>query len=252
MELLDGLDLETLVERFGPVPPDRAVYLLRQACASLEEAHARGLVHRDIKPSNIFTCRMGLEVDFVKVLDFGLVKAVNDEGREATLLTAPDSTTGTPAYIAPEVVRGDRLPDHRVDIYTLGCVGYWLLTGRLVFQAPNAIQLMYQHANATPVAPSERSELEVPAELDRVILACLAKHPEDRPQNAGELSRLLGAALAGERWTEERAHRWWDRHHPQSNWAQPADGRRSMGTRTMEAMWETGATPSPELDPARM
>jgi hypothetical protein len=252
MELLDGLDLETLVERFGPVPPDRAVYLLRQTCASLEEAHARGLVHRDIKPSNIFTCRMGLEVDFVKVLDFGLVKAVNDGGREATLLTAPDSTTGTPAYIAPEVVRGDRLPDHRVDIYTLGCVGYWLLTGRLVFQAPNAIQLMYQHANATPVAPSERSELEVPAELDRVILACLAKHPEDRPQNAGELSRLLGAALAGERWTEERAHRWWDRHHPQSNWAQPADGGRRMETRTMEAMWETGAKPSPELDPARM
>ncbi|HEY3012574.1 MAG TPA: serine/threonine-protein kinase, partial [Gemmatimonadales bacterium] len=162
MEMLEGLDLETLVERFGPVPPARAVYLLRQVCESLEEAHSRGLVHRDIKPSNIFTCRMGLAVDFVKVLDFGLVKAMGEQGREASLLTAPDSTTGTPAYIAPEMVRGDGAVDHRVDIYTLGCVGYWLLTGRLVFQAPNAIQLMYQHANATPIPPSQRSELEIP------------------------------------------------------------------------------------------
>ena len=126
------------VRAVRPVPPERAVYLLRQVCESLEEAHARGLVHRDIKPSNIFTCRLGLEVDFVKVLDFGLVKAMGEGDRGATLLTAPDSTTGTPAYIAPELVRGDGVVDHRVDIYTLGCVGYWLLTGRLVFEAPNA------------------------------------------------------------------------------------------------------------------
>ncbi|MGZ8393108.1 MAG: serine/threonine-protein kinase, partial [Gemmatimonadales bacterium] len=213
MELLDGLDLETLVERFGPLPPERVVHLLRQACASLEEAHVRGLVHRDIKPSNIFTCRLGLAVDFVKVLDFGLVKAVDDGGREATLLTAPDSTTGTPAYIAPEMVRGDRVADHRVDIYTLGCVGYWLLTGRLVFQAPNAIQVMYQHANTPPVPPSQRSEIQIPPELDSIILACLAKHPEDRPQTAGELSRRLATAVTAV-WSEEQAQRWWDRHHP--------------------------------------
>src|SRR5918999_1501382 len=210
MELLDGLDLERLVERFGPVPPERAVHLLRQACESLAEAHARGLVHRDIKPSNIFTCRMGLDVDFVKVLDFGLVKSVSEDGREATLLTAPDAATGTPAYIAPEVIRGDRMPDHRVDIYTLGCVGDWLLTGRLVFQAPNAIQLMYQHANAQPAAPSERSELEIPPALDQVILSCLAKLPEDRPQSAGELSRLLASAVPAANWSEEQAQRWWD------------------------------------------
>jgi len=251
MELLDGLDLETLVERFGPVSPERTVHLLRQACNSLEEAHTRGLIHRDIKPSNIFTCRMGLEVDFVKVLDFGLVKAVGEGERESTLLTAPDTTTGTPAYIAPEVVRGDRVPDHRVDIYTLGCVGYWLLTGRLVFQAPNAIQLMYQHANAIPVPPSQVSELDIPAGLDSVILACLAKHPEDRPQNAGELARQLVAAVPGERWNEERAHRWWDRHHPESNWAQPADSEQRMLTKTLDAIWEPGETPAPELDAAR-
>jgi serine/threonine-protein kinase len=251
MELLDGLDLETLVERFGPVSPARAVYLLRQACDSLAEAHARGLVHRDIKPSNIFTCRMGLEVDFVKVLDFGLVKAIGDGDRQATLLTAPDSTTGTPAYIAPEIVRGDRVADHRVDIYTLGCVGYWLLTGKLVFQAPNAIQLMYKHANAIPVPPSQQSELEIPAALDSVILACLAKHPEGRPQNASELSRLLAAAVPHEGWSEEHAHRWWDRHHPQSNWVQPIESDHRMLTKTMDKLWEPGETPAPELDPAQ-
>jgi eukaryotic-like serine/threonine-protein kinase len=250
MELLDGLDMETLVERFGPVPPERAVHLLRQACDSLAEAHARGLVHRDIKPSNIFTCRMGLEVDFVKVLDFGLVKAMGEGGREVTLLTEPDSTTGTPAYIAPEMVRGDRTPDHRVDIYTLGCVGYWLLTGRLVFQAPNAIQLMYQHANAAPVPPSERSELEIGPELDRVILSCLAKVPEDRPQSAAELSRLLAAAVPGNLWSEERAHRWWDRHHPEAAGIQPRDASRKVLTKTMEVGWTPVETPGPEIGSA--
>jgi hypothetical protein len=250
MEMLDGLDLETLVERFGPLSPERAVYLLRQVCESLEEAHTRGLIHRDIKPSNIFTCRMGLAVDFVKVLDFGLVKAMGEQGREATLLTAPDSTTGTPAYIAPEMVRGDGAVDHRVDIYTLGCVGYWLLTGRLVFQAPNAIQLMYQHANAAPIPPSQRSELEIPPELDSVILACLAKVPEDRPQTAGELSRRLAAAVNGDGWTEEQAHHWWDRHHPECA-QQPCECEKRMLTKTMEAAWEPVETPAAELDTAR-
>jgi serine/threonine-protein kinase len=244
MELLDGLDLETLVERFGPVPPERAVHLLRQTCDSLAEAHSRGLVHRDIKPSNIFTCRMGLDVDFIKVLDFGLVKAVGEEGREATLLTAPDSTTGTPAYIAPEVIRGDRVPDHRVDIYTLGCVGYWLLTGRLVFQAPNAIQMMYQHANAQPMAPSQRSELDIPSALDQVILSCLAKLPEDRPQTAGELSRLLAAAAPASAWSEERAHRWWDRHHPEAAGYQLPDSSKRILTKTMDVGWVPVETPS--------
>jgi serine/threonine protein kinase len=247
MELLDGLDLETLIERFGPIPPERAVHLLRQVCASLAEAHARGLVHRDIKPSNVFTCRMGLDVDFVKVLDFGLVKGIGEGNREATMLTAPDSTTGTPAYIAPEMVRGDRVADHRVDIYTVGCVGYWLLTGRLVFQAPNAIQMMYQHANATPVAPSQRSEIEIPAALDRVILSCLAKYPEDRPQSAGELSQLLAAAIGTSDWSEERAHRWWDRHHPSPLTVQPAIPDQRMLTKTMDIGWDPVEASAPEL-----
>jgi len=233
MELLDGLDLESLCEKFGPVAPERAVYLLRQVCDSLAEAHSRGLVHRDIKPSNIFTCRLGLAVDFVKVLDFGLVKAMGEGGRDATMLTAPDSTTGTPAYIAPELVRGDGPVDHRVDIYALGCVGYWLLTGRLVYEAPNAIQLMYQHANAEPVPPSRRSELDISPELDSVILACLAKHPDDRPQSAVELSRRLAASMSSESWTDERAHRWWDRHHPEAGKPEPTSEHRRL-TKTVE------------------
>ena len=247
MELLDGLDLETLVERFGPVSPERTVHILRQACDSLAEAHTRGLVHRDIKPSNIFSCRLGLEVDFVKVLDFGLVKAMGDGGRESTLLTLPDSTTGTPAYIAPEMVRGDRQPDHRVDIYTLGCVGYWLLTGQLVFQAANAIQLMYQHANAKPVPPSQRSELEISPALDQVILACLAKQPEERPQSAAELSRLLQAAAPSEAWSADRAHRWWDRHLPEGAARLSQDGDGKFLTKTTDVEWSPAEPPSEEL-----
>src|SRR5215213_2532370 len=243
MELLDGLDLETLIERYGPLPAERAVYLLRQACDSLAEAHSRGLVHRDIKPSNIFTCRLALDVDFVKVLDFGLVKAVDDGDREATLLTAPDSTTGTPAYIAPEMVRGDSVPDHRVDLYTLGCVAYWLLTGRLVFQATNAIQLMYQHANTVPAPPSQLSEFEIPHALDSVILACLAKFPAERPQSAAELSHMLQEAMPAPVWTGEMAHRWWERHHPEAARLEQSDTQRML-TKTLEASWEPLDTPS--------
>jgi tRNA A-37 threonylcarbamoyl transferase component Bud32 len=217
MELLDGLDLESLVRKFGPLDPGRVVYLLSQACASLDEAHVRGLIHRDIKPSNIFTCRMGLEVDFVKVLDFGLVKA-QWEGQEDVRLTAPNHTTGTPAYIAPEMVLGTGNVDHRVDIYALGCVGYWLLTGQLVFDGGNSLQ---QHAHEAPVPPSRRSELPVPAALDAVILACLSKHPDQRPRSAGELGRRLIAAIPeSERWNAERAEHWWLRHRPES--ARPA------------------------------
>jgi len=233
MELLDGVDLESLVRRYGPVPPERAVHLLRQACCSLEEAHARGLIHRDIKPSNIFTCRMGLSVDFVKVLDFGLVKA-KDEGPQDVRLTAPNHTTGTPAYIAPEVVLGNTKVDHRVDIYALGCVAYWLVTGQLVFDAPNSIQLMIRHGHDEPVAPSRRTELPIPPALDATILACLAKRPDDRPQSAGELSRRLLAALdRSEAWTTERAERWWLRHHPEVARLEPVGSEGLTLTRTL-------------------
>ncbi len=222
MELLDGLDLERLVERFGPVDPARAVHLLAQACESLEEAHQRGLIHRDVKPSNIFTCRMGLAVDFVKVLDYGLVKHEGESVRADARLTAPDQTAGTPAYMAPESVLGTMPLDHRADIYALGCVAYWLVTGQLVFQDPNPLRLMFRHAHDAPVPPSRRSELPISPALDQLILACLAKHPDQRPQSALDLARRLRAAVpAEESWTEERAERWWRRHHPASTHSIP-------------------------------
>ncbi len=223
MEMLQGLDLQTLVERFGPQPAERVVHLLLQACESLEEAHCRGLVHRDIKPSNIFTCRMALAVDFVKVLDFGLVKALGEEhGAERdVLLTGPTATAGTPAYMAPEVARGEATIDHRVDIYALGCVGYWLLTGRLVFEERSSLRLMMQHAHTPPVPPSQRTELEIPPALDELIMACLAKDPAARPASAAELGRRLAEAAPATAWNEERAQRWWELHHPESASTEP-------------------------------
>ena len=208
MELLDGLDLETLVRRFGPQPPARVVHLLRQACHSLAEAHACGLVHRDIKPANLHLCRLGLEYDFVKVLDFGLVK--RDAGSSAeTLMTAPDATTGTPAYMPPEMASGESI-DRRVDVYALGCVGYWLLTGKLVFEADTAFRMILQHMQAAPVPPSLRTERPIPPELDRLILSCLAKNPSERPAGGAELAGLLAAVDTGGRWTDEDARRWWE------------------------------------------
>ncbi|MFN8653868.1 MAG: TolC family protein [Gemmatimonadales bacterium] len=207
MELLDGLDLESLVRRHGPLSAGRVVHLLRQACKSLEEAHARGLVHRDIKPSNIFACRLGLTVDFVKVLDFGLVK---ERQREDVRLTAPARTAGTPAYMAPEMVREGAEVDHRADIYALGCVAYWLLTGRMVFQGESAVDLLIQHLHDTPLPPSERGAFEIPTELETLVLACLAKDPADRPQSAADLARRLSLSLHPARpWTEVDAKQWW-------------------------------------------
>ena len=209
MELLHGFDLEELVTRFGPLPPARAAYLLAQMCASLEEAHAAGLTHRDIKPRNVFVGRLGTECDFAKVLDFGLVKSA---GREDEMqLTNPAATTGTPAYLAPEMAMGGAV-DARADLYSLGCTGYWLLTGQLVFPNKTATAMLMDHVRATPEAPSSRSESAVPAAFDELILQCLAKDPAERPRSAGELRRRLEAWSIG--WTREDAVRWWTTHRP--------------------------------------
>src|SRR4029079_6985971 len=159
--------LDTLVRESAPVPAARAIHLLRQVCHSLADAHARGLVHRDIKPANIYLCRMGLEYDFAKVLDFGLVKikASSARGDESqTLATRENSTPGTPAYMAPEVILGDSEVDRRADVYSLGCVTYFLLTGELVFEADTSMKMLMQHLHAQPTPPSERTELQVPRE----------------------------------------------------------------------------------------
>jgi len=214
MELLDGVGFDGLVERFGPLQPERAVHLIAQACESLAEAHAKGLMHRDIKPSNLHTTRMGLVVDFVKVLDFGLVKAEPGSGREQTMLTSPDITAGTPAFMAPEAALAEDDIDHRVDVYSLGCVLYWLLTGQLVFEASSAIKMMHRHIQDAPDPPSRHSELPIPAALDALVLACLAKSPADRPADGAALGRALEGISFANPWTRERARRWWETHLP--------------------------------------
>ena len=214
MELLAGRDLENLVREFGPVPADRAMFLLRQVCHSLADAHARGMVHRDIKPANIYVCRMGLEYDFVKVLDFGLVKVRERSLGEDTLVTMDHTTTGTPAYMAPEIIVGDTEVDRRADVYALGCVAYFVLTGQLVFEADTPMKMLMQHVHAKPMPPSQRTELRIPRELDELVLSCLEKDPRARPQNAEELFQLAVGCKACQEWNQESARNWWRTHLP--------------------------------------
>jgi serine/threonine protein kinase len=213
MELLLGRDLESFVKEFGPMPADRAVYLLRQICHSLAEAHVRGLVHRDIKPANIYNCRMGLEYDFIKVLDFGLV-TFSYPGGPSPLMTGDRLTTGTPAYMAPEVILGGAEIDNRADVYSLGCVAYWLLTGHLVFEAETTMKMLMHHVQTPPVPPSQRTELPVPRELDEIVMACLAKDPADRPQRADELWKMTMSCKSCEKWDQDSARGWWETHLP--------------------------------------
>jgi serine/threonine-protein kinase len=214
MELLDGMDADALVRGSGPVPAERAIYLLRQVCHSLSEAESRGLVHRDIKPANIFVCRYGEEYDFVKVLDFGIVKGAHESAETGSTQTLAHAFRGTPAFIAPEQALGESALDGRADIYAIGCVAYWLLTGRLVFTAETPMALLLHHAHSKPTPPSAHSELPIPAALDHLVLSCLAKHPAERPQTARELSRRLAAIKGLDAGTDERARDWWTNHHP--------------------------------------
>jgi serine/threonine-protein kinase len=216
MELLEGFSLQTLVDRFGPVPPERAVRLLRQACHSLAEAHANGLVHRDVKPANLFVCRLGLDLDFVKVLDFGLVKLQRGNAMKAEALTLEGGFAGTPAYMPPEVALDAEDVDGRADIYALGCVAYWLLTARRVFESGNGMQMVVDHVRTPPVPPSRRAEQAIPPGLDEIVLRCLEKDPARRPASAAQLSRELEAVGIEPLWTEARARAWWAEHPPVS------------------------------------
>ena len=209
MELLEGMDLESLVREHGPLPAARVIHILRQACESLEEAHSQGLIHRDIKPANIHVGRVGMRHDFVKVLDFGLVKSVKGERDGDSLATAVGRTPGTPAYMAPEMALGEQV-DARSDIYALGCVAYFLLTGKLVFDAENTFQMVAKHLRNQPVPPSVRAGVPMTQALEDVVLSCLAKKPEDRPPSAAALSRSL-ESIAVAVWSQEQAADWWSR-----------------------------------------
>jgi serine/threonine-protein kinase len=211
MEFLDGMDLETMVRKTGPLTGGRVIHILRQVCDSLEEAHARGLVHRDIKPANIHLGQVGLRHDVVKVLDFGLVKEVSNVSLEHSMATIPGQMAlGTPAYMAPEMALGEPV-DGRADIYALGCVAYYLLTGRIVFEAETAFQLIAKHLQSVPVPPSERTDRPITPELERLILKCLAKNPNDRPKSAAQLAQMLDWTPS-DAWREEEAKQWWSAH----------------------------------------
>jgi serine/threonine-protein kinase len=212
MELLDGMDLDQMVRRFGPLPAGRVVMLLEQACRSLTEAHEHGLIHRDIKPANLFITALGPEYDFLKVLDFGMVKTTMNE--EELQLTAEGMAQGTPAFMPPELALGALEVDGRADLYSLGCVAYWMLTGMLVFDAKSHAQMLMQHVQSAPKPPSELAEVRVPAALERIVLRCLEKSPDDRPASAAELAEELGKVEVQKPWTQERARNWWMRYAP--------------------------------------
>src|SRR4051812_9421217 len=211
MEYLDGMDLETLVREKGALSPGRVSYILRQVCDSLDEAHSYGLVHRDIKPANIHVGRVGKKHDFVKVMDFGLVKAISDTSPEDVLATIPGQMAlGTPAYMSPEMALGEPV-DGRSDIYSLGCVAYFLLTGELVFDGEKTVNLIAQHLQAEPLPLSQRTAQSIPPGLERLILKCLSKDPNKRPQSASEMSQAL-SWVPTDAWGETQASEWWNQH----------------------------------------
>jgi len=214
MELLDGVDLETLIEDTGPMNPERVARLLIDICDSLGDAHDVGLVHRDIKPANILLCRVGRTVDWVKVVDFGLADV-----RDA-LAEEDDGIVGTPAFMAPEIAASGEV-DHRADLYALGCVGYWLLTGERVFGSVSPVAQICAHVASAPKRPSAVLGRPLPPELEDVVMACLAKSPDDRPPSADRIAETL-EALAAE-WTQRHARAWWsERNSTLPNPTRPA------------------------------
>jgi serine/threonine-protein kinase len=205
MEYLDGLNLEQVVRTYGPLSPGRTIDVLVQICGSLQEAHERGIVHRDIKPANVILCEHGGVADVAKVVDFGLVK---DLDQDAT--TTHENIVGTPAYVAPEMITDPTAISAAADLYALGAVGYFLLSGRRVFEAKHVVELCIQHVTVEP-EPISRHAANVPGELEAAIMRCLRKRPEDRFASAAELAAALRAIVAHD-WTEQAASEWWMRH----------------------------------------
>jgi hypothetical protein len=210
MEYLDGLNLQSIVEQYGPLPEGRVIHILQQLCGSLFEAHSLGLVHRDIKPANLMLNRRGCESDVVKVLDFGLVKAV-DEQKHANQ-TSSSGLTGTPLYMAPESIQSPNSVDGRSDLYAVGAVGYFLLTGTPVFPASSIVELCHQHIDVIPVPPSVRLGKPISEELENAILRCLEKSRSKRPPTARDLSQMLARCPAANQWSQDEAEMWWNRH----------------------------------------
>jgi len=222
MEYLDGIDLQVLVDKYGPQPEGRVIRILKAICASLYEAHSLGLVHRDIKPANIMLNRRGGESDVVKVLDFGLVRAL-DEAKQAE---QTGGMTGTPLYMAPEAIQTPDLVDARSDLYAVGAIGYFLVTGHPVFNARTLVELCQHHIETLPESPAQRLGKPISAELESALLACLEKSRAKRPQTARDLSQLLDRAPTAGSWNMDDAEAWWGRHErgQSAPVAQPAGG----------------------------
>jgi eukaryotic-like serine/threonine-protein kinase len=211
MELLDGVDLQTLVSRYGPMHPGRVKNILIQICESLEEAHRLNMVHRDIKPRNVFLSKLGWQHDFAKVLDFGLVKT--EVRADESLMTLEGAATGTPAYMPPEVALSGTV-DARADIYSLGCVAYFMLTGELVFPETSTTAMALAHVQKLPLAPSCRTELPIPASLESLVLECLEKDPAMRPRAAHDLARRLESLVDVPVFSRDMAETWWEINLP--------------------------------------
>jgi serine/threonine protein kinase len=209
MEYLEGIDLEELVHRHGPQSSARVLRILTQVAGALAEAHGIGLIHRDIKPANIFLGERGGMPDIAKVLDFGLVKQLSSGGE--TKMSSANALAGTPLYLAPEAILSPQGVDARTDLYSLGCVGYFLLTGRPVFEGRTLLEICSQHLHQAPVPPSER-QAGISAKLERVILDCLEKDRSKRPKDARDLLARLAACDDVEAWSEEAARRFWNEH----------------------------------------
>jgi serine/threonine-protein kinase len=210
MEYLDGANLADVVDEGGPMPPARVIHILDQVAGALAEAHGIGLIHRDIKPANIFLTEQGGIPDVAKVLDFGLVKQVGETGPDP--LTQADTLTGTPLYMAPEAITSPDLIDARTDLYALGAVGYYLLTGHDVFTGRTVVEVCSHHLHSMPVPPSERLGTAVDADLEELILRCLEKDPAERPPDSRSLQRALRACRAARSWSEEDARHWLEAH----------------------------------------
>jgi tRNA A-37 threonylcarbamoyl transferase component Bud32 len=233
MEYLDGIDLQALVDKYGPQPESRVIHILQQVCGSLYEAHSLGLVHRDIKPANIMLNRRGGEPDVAKVLDFGLVKAVDEDKNNS--MTAAGSLTGTPLYMSPEAIQTPQGVDARSDLYAVGAVGYFLLTGKAVFDAQNIVELCQAHVSKTPISPSERLGRTISQELESAILACLEKSRAKRPQTARDLALLLMKCPTANAWAIDEADAWWGRHERGETINTTLSGTRPAGATTAAA-----------------
>ncbi len=244
MEYLPGLSLADLVERFGPMPPARVIYLLRQACDSLTEAHDSGLIHRDIKPANLMAAYRGGHYDVTKLLDFGLVKTLAEN--ESIHLSQEGTVAGSPLYMAPEQVMHNQPPDRPTDIYGLGAVAYFTLTGRPPFLGQTAMEVMVAHAR-DPVPPPSQFRADIPADLEAVVLRCLAKNPQDRYPNTTSLARALDACADAPNWSPEHAALWWQNIANSS----PSDNN-NRTFKLPDAITQESPVPTQELESAEV